>query len=54
MEIQQYEFSHSLYEALFNKLLGPCQGLAPKHDFRVKKLNSLDASTIDLCVAVLR
>ena len=44
---------HSLYEALFNKLLSRCQGLAPKHGFRFKnKLYSLDASTIDLCLDV--
>lgn len=44
---------HSLYEALFGKLLARCQGLAPKHGFRFKnKLYSLDASTIDLCLDV--
>lgn len=44
---------HTLYEALFNKLLSRCQGLAPKHGFRFKnKLYSLDASTIDLCLSV--
>ncbi len=44
---------HSLYEALFNKLLSRCQGRAPKHGFRFKnKLYSLDASTIDLCLSV--
>lgn len=43
---------HTLYEALFNKLLSRCQGLAPKHGFRFKnKLYSLDASTIDLCLS---
>lgn len=44
---------HSLYEALFGKLLARCQGLAPRHGFRFKnKLYSLDASTIDLCLSV--
>ncbi|WP_345427254.1 IS4 family transposase [Halioxenophilus aromaticivorans] len=44
---------HTLYEALFGKLLARCQGLAPKHGFRFKnKLYSLDASTIDLCLDV--
>ena len=44
---------HTLYEALFGKLLSRCQGLAPKHGFRFKnKLYSLDASTIDLCLDV--
>lgn len=44
---------HSLYEALFGKLLARCQGLAPRHRFRFKnKLYSLDASTIDLCLNV--
>lgn len=42
-----------LYEALFNKLLARCQSMAPRHGFRFKnKLYSLDASTIDLCLAV--
>jgi len=44
---------YSLYEALFEKLLGRCQGMSPKHGFRFKnKLYSLDASTIDLCLSV--
>jgi Transposase DDE domain/Domain of unknown function (DUF4372) len=43
---------HTLYEALFGKLLR-CQRLAPNHPFRFKnKLYSLDASTIDLCLSV--
>ena len=43
----------ALYEALFNKLLHRCQGLAPKHGFRFKnKLFSLDASSIDVCLSV--
>ena len=44
---------HSLYEALFAKLLSRCQVVSPKHRFRFKnKLYSLDASTIDLCLSV--
>jgi len=44
---------HTLYEALFGKLLNRCQRLAPNHSFRFKnKLYSLDASTIDLCLSV--
>ena len=44
---------HSLYEALFGKLLVRCQALSPRHRFRFKnKLYSLDASTIDLCLSV--
>ena len=44
---------HSLYEALFGKLLARCQALGPRHRFRFKnKLYSLDASTIDLCLSV--
>jgi len=44
---------HSLYEALFGKLLSRCQAFGPKHRFRFKnKLYSLDASTIDLCLSV--
>jgi putative transposase len=43
---------YTLYEALFAKLLSRCQGLAPGHGFRFKNpLYSLDASTIDLCLA---
>ncbi len=43
----------TLYEALFEKLLGRCQGVSPDHNFRFKNpLYSLDASTIDLCLAV--
>lgn len=48
-EQQPYE----LYEGLFYKMLGRCQGVAPRHGFRFKnKLYSLDASTIDLCLSV--
>ena len=44
---------HTLYEALFGKLLDRCQRLTPDHSFRFKnKLYSLDASTIDLCLSV--
>ena len=44
---------HTLYEALFGKLLNRCQRLTPNHSFRFKnKLYSLDASTIDLCLSV--
>ena len=43
---------YALYEALFARLLGRCQGLAPGHDFRFDNpLYSLDASTIDLCLS---
>ncbi len=44
---------YTLYEALFGKLLGRCQGKVPGHDFRFNNpLYSLDASTIDLCLSV--
>ena len=44
---------YALYEALFEKLLSRCQGLAPGHNFGFKNpLYSLDASTIDLCLSV--
>lgn len=44
---------YQLYEALFNKLLARCQSAGPSHKFRFKNpLYSLDASTIDLCLAV--
>jgi len=44
---------YALYEALFGKLLGRCQGVVPGHTFRFKNpLYSLDASTIDLCLSV--
>lgn len=43
---------YTLYEALFGQLLQRCQSLAPGHGFRFNnKLYSLDASTIDLCLA---
>lgn len=45
--------SYKLYEDLFFKLLSRCEGNQTKHKFRFKnKLFSLDASTIDLCLAV--
>lgn len=44
---------HSLYEALFEKLLKRCKGLTSGHNFRFNNpLYSLDASTIDLCLSV--
>ena len=44
---------HTLYEALFGKLLTRCQGMRGGHDFRFDNpLYSLDASTIDLCLSV--
>jgi putative transposase len=43
----------TLYEALFAKLYGRCQRLAPRHGFRFKnKLYSLDSSLIDLSLKV--
>ena len=43
---------YELYEALFEKLLRRCQGVAPGHKFRFKNLlYSLDATTIKLCLA---
>jgi putative transposase len=43
---------YALYEALFGTLLSRCQGMTPGHGFRFKSpLYSLDASTIDLCLA---
>lgn len=47
------EQPHTLFEALFGRLLGRCQSAAPRHKFKFKdKLFSLDASTIDLCLSV--
>ena len=44
---------HTLYEALFGKLLSRCQSMSGGHDFRFENpLYSLDASTIDLCLSV--
>jgi putative transposase len=43
----------TLYEALFGRLYGRCQRLAPRHGFRFKnKLYSFDSSLIDLSLAV--
>ena len=43
---------YTLYEALFEKLLRRCQGVAPGHKFRFKNpLYSLDATTIKLCLS---
>lgn len=43
----------TLYEALFSKLYGRCQRLAPRHGFKFKnKLYSLDSSLIDLSLKV--
>lgn len=42
-----------LYSALFNKLLAKCQTIPGSHGFRFKnKLYSLDATTIDVCLAL--
>jgi len=44
---------YTLYAALFEKLLKPCQCGAPGHNFRFKNpLPSLYALTIDLCLSV--
>ncbi len=44
---------YTLYEALFGRLLSRCQQRAPGHRFRFRhKLYAVDASTIDLCLAV--
>ena len=44
---------YALYEALAEKLLNRCQGMAPGHKFRFKNpLYFLDASTIDHCLSV--
>ncbi len=43
----------TLYEALFGRLLSRCRQRAPDHGFRFKhRLYAVDASTIDLCLAV--
>ena len=40
-----------IYEELFGQLLSRCRDVSPKHKFRFKnKLESLDATTIDLCL----
>ena len=47
------EQPYTLYETLFGRLLNACQQRAPRHGFRFKnKLYAIDASTIDLCLAV--
>jgi putative transposase len=44
---------HTLYEALFEKLVKRCQGVSPQHKFRFKNpLFSLDSSLIDLSLAL--
>lgn len=44
---------HTLYQALFHKLLSRCQQQAPRHGFRFRnKLYSLDSTTIDLCLSL--
>lgn len=45
--------SHQMYEALFQRLLVRCQGLAPTKRFKIKaKLYLLDASMIDLTLSL--
>ena len=47
------EQPYTLYEAVFSRLLSRCQQQAPGHGFRFKhKLYAVDASTIDLCLAL--
>ena len=44
---------YTLYEALFEQLVGQCQSHSPRHKFRFKNpLFSLDASLIDLSLAI--
>jgi len=44
---------HAFYEALFTKLYAQCRSVSPRHSFQFKnKLYSLDASTIDLSLAI--
>ena len=51
--VSRTEQPYTLYEALFERLLGRCREHAPRHGFRFKnKLYAVDASTIDLCLAV--
>ena len=48
------EQPYTLYEAVFSRLLSRCQQQAPGQGFRFKhKLYAVDASTIDLCLAVV-
>ena len=47
------EQPYTLYKKLFGRLLARCQQRAPGHGFRFKhKLYAVDATTIDLCLAV--
>ena len=47
------EQPHALYEELFGRLLARCRASAPGHGFRFRNpLFSLDATTIDLCLAM--
>ena len=47
------EQPYTLYEKLFGRLLARCQQRAPGHGFRFKhKLYAVDATTIDLCLAI--
>ena len=42
-----------IYEKLFNQVLWSCGDVSPRHKFRFKnKLESLDSTTIDLCLDV--
>lgn len=44
---------HTLYQALFYKLLAKCSGNAPRHKFSFQqKLYLLDITTINLCLAI--
>ena len=48
------EQPYTLYETLFGRLLSRCRQCAPRHGFRFKnKLYAVDATTIDLCLAVV-
>jgi hypothetical protein len=45
--------AYQIFEELFYHLLSRCKNLTPKHKFRFKNpLYTIDASTIDLCLAV--
>jgi transposase len=44
---------HELYKSMFFSLLNKCAQVAPRHRFKFKgKIYLLDATTIDLCLAV--
>lgn len=46
------EQPHELYKELFYKMLHRCQGMAPKHRFKLdEKVYLLDATIINLCLA---